>query len=322
LDSADSQLRSVPAGGRLVAKKDVQLFSLWHAQEVLGRRRDAEIIAEGLSGADWYRAGMSREYPPLVLTRLSQPENWPFFLAANGSAFATMDAEWPPDLPSSPRGLAVLLSTASESPDLAARMDLVCLRGPLRYDEQRDFFSSDLVADYSAGWQRAGYESNRAGMHDEAYRRFALAWAAKALSPEAPLYMGLIRFKQGRDEDARRLFALASKTFDDALALGRAYRVLPAVTGMLAKESATALLNWGAAEERLGRRDEAIERYEQAAARDPSLGQAHFNLAVMYWNRDWARARSELAATLKLEPGNVEAARYLAQLPALQRVGK
>jgi tetratricopeptide (TPR) repeat protein len=315
LDWADSALRAAPPGGRVVAKKDVQLFALWHAKEALGRRPDTVVIAQGLSGSDWYQAGMRHEAPGLRLLRLGTPENWKPFLDANGPALATMDADWPPGLPSAARGLSVLLSTAASRPDARPWMELVCLRGPLEYEAQKDFFSSDLDADYSAAWHRSGAEALRAGAADEAYRRFALAWAAKTDSPEPPLYMGLIRFQQGRAEEAERLFSSSTRLFDEELALADRYRALPGVTGSLRKGGAAALLNWGAAEERLGRKERALEHYEKAAAFDPSLAQVHYNIAVLFWERDWGRVRRELEETLRLDPRHPEAGRYLARLP-------
>jgi len=64
-DYASDVLRSAPPGAAVVAKKDVQLFSLWYLQSVKGLRPDLHIVAQGLSGA------------PLVKTSKAPPRPGP-----------------------------------------------------------------------------------------------------------------------------------------------------------------------------------------------------------------------------------------------------
>ncbi|MDE2291898.1 MAG: DUF2723 domain-containing protein, partial [Elusimicrobia bacterium] len=92
-DWADNALRCVPPGAALVAKEDVQIFGLWHAQEVLGRRPDVASVAEGLAHSPWEEAALRRAGEPVRLMGLRSPEEWKAFAAANPETWVTMDAE-------------------------------------------------------------------------------------------------------------------------------------------------------------------------------------------------------------------------------------
>ncbi|MFA6317785.1 MAG: DUF2723 domain-containing protein, partial [Elusimicrobiota bacterium] len=75
-DYARNALKSVPLGGVLVAKKDVQLYTLWHHQLLHGWRPDVRVVAQGLAGSRWYQDGWRRRDPGLVLTPLREPGQW------------------------------------------------------------------------------------------------------------------------------------------------------------------------------------------------------------------------------------------------------
>jgi len=82
----------------------------------------------------------------------------------------------------------------------------------------------------------------------------------------------------------------------------------------LATSSAYAWLNYGVALEKLGNKEGAAEAYNFSLKRNPGLADAHYNLAILYWNRDWEKVRFELAETVRLNPNHPQAARYLEQL--------
>ena len=71
------------------------------------------------------------------------------------------------------------------------------------------------------------------------------------------------------------------------------------------------LLNLGVTLERLGRKDESEAAYLKALRVDPNSAQPHYNLAVLYWNRDWARAAEHLRSSLKIDPNHAQAREYL-----------
>jgi len=96
--------------------------------------------------------------------------------------------------------------------------------------------------------------------------------------------------------------------------LAARYYALPSLRKTISASSAYAWLNYGVAAEKTGDRAAAEKAYTLAAERNPGLADAHYNLAILYWNRDWERVRAELRETLRLAPAHAAAARYLRQL--------
>lgn len=124
-DFARDALLAVPPGGALVAKKDVQLYSLWHAQKVRGKRADVRLLAQGLSGARWY-GGPS----------LKTEEGWRLL----GEPYASPDAE----------NVPAFAKPGFHAGPLAAR------RQDYDFDEAPDFFSGDLLASRALALLRSG----------------------------------------------------------------------------------------------------------------------------------------------------------------------
>jgi hypothetical protein len=59
---AASLLEATPARGVLFVGGDNDTYPLWHAQAVLGRRRDVTVVTTPLLPADWYRAELWRRH--------------------------------------------------------------------------------------------------------------------------------------------------------------------------------------------------------------------------------------------------------------------
>jgi len=111
-------------------------------------------------------------------------------------------------------------------------------------------------------------------------------------------------------------FRASAETYERLLLLGAKYYALPQLRRGLENASAYAWLNYGVAAEKTGDRRAAEEAYTLALRRNPGLADAHYNLAILYWNRDWDRVRRELTETLRVNPAHQQARRYLAQLGA------
>ena len=314
-DHAADALRSVPPGGVLVAKKDVQLFSLWYLQSVKGLRPDLAVVAQGLSGAPWYRALQGRYRPGLKLHNLNGggADQWRDFAGDNpGGVYATMDAELPREVPSLPRGLVNELSPARGSAALP-EWELYSLpRLDRRY---RDFFDRDLGASYAqALLAGAARRSADGGLDPASLRQLRLAALLDPDLPDAPLYEGFYYSSRGDWRAAGGCFRASAETYERLLLLGARYHALPSLRLALEKASAYAWLNYGVAAEKTGDRRAAEEAYALALRRNPGLAEAHYNLAILYWNRDWERVRRELTETLRVNPGHQQARRYLTQL--------
>ncbi len=94
-DFARNVFASAPPGAVVVAKKDVQLYALWHYQTVQGWRPDLRIVAQGLAGSPWYRASWRRRDPEMAVSSLAVPEGWSALAASGRPVLATQDAELP-----------------------------------------------------------------------------------------------------------------------------------------------------------------------------------------------------------------------------------
>ncbi len=314
-DYAADALRSAPPGSSVLAKKDVQLFSLWYLQEVKGLRPDVTVVAQGLSGSPWYRASKARYRPSLTLANLNSASDGEFraFATANpGGFYSTMDAELPHSSPALPGGLLNLLYPPAGS----VPSDPWPFYSFPRLDtDYRDFFDKDLGTSYAQALLAGAARASAAGRMGEAeLRRLRLASVLDPELPDAPLYEGFYYSSRGDWAAARSAFRASADVYERLLALGVEYRSLPSLMDGIAASSAYAWLNYGVALEKTGDRSGAEAAYLTAARRNPGMADARFNLAILYWNRDWARVREELAAALRINPAHAAAANYLRQV--------
>lgn len=312
-DYACDVMLSAPEGASIAVKKDVQLFSLWYMQAVKGMRPDLKIIAQGLSGSPWYRASSRRRNPDLALFNLNSPDaaEWAAFSAANpGGFYATPDAEVPRSVPSRPAGLLKELYPGKSAPGPASPLYYSPGRLGLDY---RDFFDRDLGTSYALAFTAGA--AGQAGVPGASWMAgLRLARLLDPDMPEVPLYEGFYYSSRGEWNKAAAGFRESADIYERLLGLAEQYRSLPAVREGLLASGAYAWLNYGVALEKTGDRDGSERAYLAAQARNPGLAEAHYNLAILYWNRDWARVKSELAETVRLNPAHAQAAKYLSQI--------
>ncbi|MCX5790099.1 MAG: DUF2723 domain-containing protein [Elusimicrobia bacterium] len=317
-DYVRNVLLSVPRNATLVAKKDVQIFSLWYAQRVEGLRPDVKIAAQGLAGSPWYQESRRRLGERLHLGPLRTAEDWSRFAALNGELYATTDCDFPQGLTLGPsRGMVLSLSSSAAADEvpwtfIARRAQDLRRPGTFRYDDQPDFFDSDVIEAYAAARERLGVWLIERRRLVEAERPLRLAWAMKWLMPDIPVYLAYAAFQSGRLAEAQVAYLAGIRLFEELLRLTEEYASLPEVRMSARRGLAEAHVNLGVVCEKLGKRDEAEAHYREAARRDPESAQAHFNLGVLYWNRDWNVAAAEMAEALRLDPNRQDAARFLA----------
>lgn len=312
-DYASDALRSVPPGSVLVAKKDVQLFSLWYLQAVKKVRPDVEVVAQGLSGSPWYQASKARYSPGLALAGLNAggEEAWRAVRSGNsGPLYATMDAELPAKVPGAPRGLVTEVYPAPG----AARDPWPFYAYSRLGRPYRDFFDKDLGTSYAQAMMAAGAARGTAGLGEEDLRRLRLASVFDGDVPDAPLYEGFYYSSRNEWPAARDCFLASIGIYARLLSLSEKYYSLPSLKSSLNSASAYAWLNYGVALEKTGDRPGAEQAYVSALSANPLLADAHYNLAIIYWGRDWGRVRYELEQTVRLNPAHPQAGRYLAQL--------
>jgi hypothetical protein len=314
-DYARDVLRTAPQGATVVAKKDVQLFSLWYLQRVLGERPDVLVVAQGLSASAWYAASMARHFPSLKLENLNTGGEtaWRALAASSsGGLFATLDSELPASLRIRPFGLLNEIEPGARPP----RHDPWPYYSAARLSRPyHDFFDRDLGTSYAQGLMSRVVAANaHGGMSAPAARAARLARVLDEEMPDAALYEGFWHFGRGDWAAAAAAFRASCRDYDKMLALTEEYHSLPDLKYRLRRSAAYAWLNLGVALEKSGDRAGAEAAYLGALRLDPAQADAHFNLAVLFWNTDPARVRRELAETLRINPSHAGALRYISSV--------
>ena len=310
-DFTGNTLRSVPDGSALIAKKDVQLFSLWDAQLVEGRRPGVKLVSQGIAHSAWYRASQKRFDSGLALGTMRSKNDFNRFLSENKMPlFATPDSDIPEGV--APTGIRGIVARISSAPVAGNPSPFLIQRGDYRYEERPEFFTADLVDSLSLSRQRRGAALASKGRYEEAIVELRAAWTMKRRQPEAVTFLGYSYFQLGRLEEARAAYIMASRLYDEMLALTEEYYSLPAVKESIKGRAAHVALNLGACLERLNDKGEAERSYRRALVLNPRFGLAYFNIAVLYWNSNPRRAVAELEAAVRTDPNNAKFRKYLA----------
>ena len=211
------------------------------------------------------------------------------------------------------RARGPLLSLDARESNDARWWELDARRGGYDYDLQPDFFTADLIDGRAQALFRLGAALVAENKGEEARAPLQAAWSMHWDFPEPPLFLGYMAYAKSDFKEAKRYYGLAAGILDGLIAKAEEYHSLPAVAQNIRMSAAQAYMHLGVVAEKLGDRAEAERNYEFSLSRQP-LAQTHYDLAILYWNRDWSRVERELQETLRLEPGHAEAARYLKKL--------
>jgi tetratricopeptide (TPR) repeat protein len=315
-DFARNVLRAAPRDAVVVAKKDAQLYALWHYQGVQGLRPDLKIVAQGLAGSPWYRAGWRRRDPSLAVSALTSAAGWDALAAGGRAVYATQDADLPGTLAASARGRGLLMAVSpSAAGDEGGQWEFIVRRGPHHYGETPDFFTSDLIEELSVASYRRGLELQKQGRLAEAELRLNDAWRMEWLFPDVPQFLGYMSAVAGRWAEAESLSAAADAAFARKLALADEFRSLPDLMATIRRQAAESATQHGVTLEKLGRRDEAESADRRALTLFP-LAQTRYNLAVLSWNRDWHAVEENLVEALRLDPSHAQSRLMLERLRA------
>lgn len=312
-DFAADVFRAAPPGSIVVAKKDVQLYALWHRQTVEGKRPDLRVVSQGLAGSSWYQAGWRRRDPGLPLARLAEPAGWAALGAMGAPVLATQDADPPGPLADAAAARGPLRALSGAAADADALEPLMLRRGPRSVERAPDFFTRDLIESRAAAGYREGLSLHRAGNAAGAERALTRAWADSWDFPDAPFYVGFLQASAGRYAEAARTYELADRLFAEKLELARRYRALPEVVAAVRRQAAEAVTHRGVALEKLGDKPGAESCYRRALSLFP-LAQTHYDLAALFWGRDRAVVEENLAEALRLDPSHADARRFLGLL--------
>ena len=146
---------------------------------------------------------------------------------------------------------------------------------------------------------------------ERAKRRLLGAWSMKFQFADPPAFLGFLFYRGGDLVSAAAHYELARLVYDRIIALTEEYRSLPEVKMGVRSSAADAMLNLGVAYEKLGKPVQAEASYRRVSELEPGNARAHYNLAVLHWNKDWDKVVSELEAASAAQPGYPDALRYL-----------
>ncbi len=322
-DYVENVFRSIPKNGVAVFHKDVQIFSLWAAQLVDHRRPDVALVPTGLSASSWYW-DMKRRWKTAPSPEISLKDSFGWKQLASevsSRAFvAGYDVELPQATGLSPRPSGLLMRLDTSDYAVSNALHDICLyRGEYKYGETPDFFSTDLIGDTARANNQMGFYLMQNGNPQKADWYFQRAETLDATFARTTSDRAYLAFSLGQLPKAYELFASAARKADRSIQLTMDYKSLPEVVESYRNEAAIINTQWGAVSERLGRIEEARQLYLRALSIH-EVAQAHYNLAVSYWGKDWQQVIVHLHRALEINPQMAEARTFLTK--ALAVVGK
>lgn len=318
VDFARNVYHSVPESSLIVAKSDVPIFSLFYGHWMDPRMKDRWPLGQGLVASAWYLRMMQQQVPGLELTGLQTAADWTILSNLNPDKylFATGDIDWP-EKPSDffrAQGLVNLWNSSRPASPAHAPMsdDLLIRRGIYRYGAYRDFFSNELVEEYSRAALAQAQTFAARQDWPNARRAYLHALAIKPGEPYAAYGLAYTAFQTQDLPAAARYYAWTIESFDRLLASAEAWKSFSTIKNSLRTDKAQALAQWGVTEERLGHTARAKSLYESALEVDPECQDAHYNLAVLYWGQSrWPQVVEHLQAMAKAHPEDPRWKRYL-----------
>ncbi|MCG3203702.1 MAG: hypothetical protein KCHDKBKB_00374 [Elusimicrobia bacterium] len=330
-DFVENVFRSTPRGAVAVFHKDVQLFSLWSAQLLDQKRLDVSVVATGLSGSPWYWE-MKRRWKAALSPEISlkDPQGWPQLLQVleERPLVAGYDVELVDysRLKVSPNGMLmrVQLSDSTFGKSLFdinkwghLLSDFCVYRGEYIYGSTPDFFSTDLIGNVArAHHQQAFYLMNQ-NHFDLAETFFRRSEKFDPTFSRATSDRAYLAFRRGNIQLAAFLYEEATRKALQTLTWAFEFKSLPEVLRGCQIEAASLTTQWGAMMERLGKMGEARRLYVRANEIF-ELAQAHYNLAVSYWEKDWGLVVRHMQRALELNPQMQEAKKFLARAEYMQ----
>ncbi|MGC8867288.1 MAG: tetratricopeptide repeat protein [Elusimicrobiales bacterium] len=301
-------LNNLPQNSIIVAKKDVQVFSLWYYRYVEKIREDVDVIAQGLTGAKWYHK--SRINKDIVILHLDSKENWEMFKEINNKrVFATTDCEIPSDLKIKHYGLYVEIEPENEKTDIdmISKLSYKTIKPPYN-----DFFVYDLAAQYSLAITNIISKNlGEKTKHSILLEYLNDAEQLDEMNKNIYFYRGIIYSDEAKWDKALESFIKAKSILFELKRRAKLYKSFKEVFDSINIDISYAYLNMGVCYEKLNNFVESEKSYFYALKFNPLLYTAHYNLAVLYWDKDKNRSKIHLIEALKINPAYSQARYYL-----------
>ncbi|MEN3013255.1 MAG: DUF2723 domain-containing protein [Endomicrobiia bacterium] len=323
-------LRTLPNKSIVVVKEDVQLFSLWYSKFVESKRKDVYVIAAGLAGSSWYQEMTKRFFEDeIFLLPLTTSDNWSNFIDKNlklgYKIFVTYDVELPEikNFILKPYGLVLRVLPFQENllenffTDFFFEF-LYIFRGDYTYNLEFDFFSSDLVEDYSKSLLNSGHWLTKYKLYNskkvENFYKHSIFM--NSVYPYGYFELGYLYYLKNLLKDSYIWYKIAAKKFEEYIELAYKYKAFKEVIDEIKSNTANCYLHLGVVAEKLNNLETSIEFYNRALYFNPYLADAYYNLAVVYWKKlDWQKVRYYLQKTLIINPYHSQAKYFIDKLP-------
>ncbi|MFN3966731.1 MAG: protein O-mannosyl-transferase family [Endomicrobiia bacterium] len=309
-------LRPIERNSILVMKEDVQLFSVWYSQFVNNYRRDIATISQGLSGSKWYKDMVKKVHQDIILCSLKTKDDWQQFIRLNSKKpiFSSGDVELPNlSIEYYPAGLSTQLG-GSKTSNISLKVldELYVYRGKFRYESYKEFFTPDLIEEYSKANFSLGNYYLKQNNYKLAKKYFLRSSYYKKNFPITYFQLGYINFLENDYKNAEKYYLYAEKEYIFTLELAEKYNSLEDLKVGLKNDLADVYLHLGVVSEKLGNDPRAFEYYSKSIDINPVLTKAYFNRAVIYWKKsDWKNVIKELEQALRIDPNYQEARYYL-----------
>lgn len=319
-DYAKNVLRSASRNSIVVAKEDVQLFSLWAVQNTDNYRKDVVVFAEGLSASPWYHNMLRRRYNDVFFCSLKDAESLKQFVNSNSpkrDVYYTVETELPASeaCPNFPLGLVSRYGKFFFPQQAQTLLDnIYAYRGKYDYTAHREFFTPDLIEDYAKARHKLGYYYMSKNDMPDARKNFIITLLYKEHFTLATYHLAYTYLAENDYPGAEKFYLDSVREHEYTLQLAKQYNALPDVTAGIKRDFAEVCLHLGVIEEKLGNPDMALQYYSKALEQNPDFARAYFNRSVIYWKRNaWDRVIYELTKAVAADPNFNEAKFYLEQ---------
>jgi hypothetical protein len=329
-DYTSNIFKTLPNKSIVVVKEDVQVFSLWYRKFVDKIRPEVYIISAGLSGSEWYNQMcydyyLQNNFPQVYISYVFEPGSLKDFIEKNLSLGYNLYFTYDVEIPSLenyqfiPKGLTRKIRSPFDEEDILSKKlfeDIYIFRGKYKYDLDWEFFSSDIIEDYSKAYRAMGYDlikiKNFFGISEHFYK------TSIYMNPDLPynyFELGYLYFTNNFFDKAYLYYKVGIEKFEEYLKLAKRYKTSSDVIEDIKNQFANCYLHLGVVCEKLGKIDEAIKYYNKSIEKNPYLAEAYYNLAVVYWHlKDWQKVIYYFKETLKINPNHKEAKFYLEKL--------
>lgn len=327
--------RSVPDKSVVVIKEDVQLFSCFYRKFVDKIRPQVHIIAKGLAGSVWYQE-MYKNYllssglpNNVFISLLETEESFSKFVQANFSngygIYIAPDVEVVETnlFKFTPIGLVRKVEFKDNESMLELNRilflfdEIYIFRGKYTYDLNWEFFSSDIIEDYSKSLLNLGHWFvTKNILAQQIEKVYYLAIYMYPILPFPYLDLGYIFFSKNMYDKSLIYYDVGTKVCSNYLFLAKKYKTSNDTVEYIKSQLAMFYLHLGVNWERLGNLYNAVECYNKSLQYNPYYVDAYYNLAVVYWRKqDWDKVRYYLSQVLRLHPQHREARYYIEKIP-------